>query len=83
VANNDTTTTIDGNGTGGRRLVTRASGGSAAIRELNIVHWWAMTRVGGGRQYKYQPMTGAAMAVKAASDKSVGDHMTLCNERQQ
>jgi len=58
--------TIDGNGTGGRRLAMRASGGSAAMRELNIAHWRA----------KYQPTTGAAKAVKAAGNESLGDCMT-------
>jgi len=75
--------TIDGNGTGGRRLATRASGGSAAMRELNITHWRAMTRSGSGRQCKYQPTTGAAKAVKAAGDESVGDRMTACDKQQQ
>jgi len=75
--------TIDGNGTGGRRLATIASRGGVALRELNITHWRVMTRSGGRRQCKYQPMTGAAKAVKAAGDESVGDHMTACDERQQ
>jgi len=44
----------------------RASGGSAAMRELNIAHWRA----------KYQPTTGAAKAVKAAGNESLGDCMT-------
>ena len=43
----------------------------------------AITRAGCGRQYKYQPTTGAAKAVKAAGDESVGDRMTACDERQQ
>jgi len=75
--------TFGGNGTGGRRLATRASGGSAAMRELNITHWQAMTRPGGERQCNYQPTTGAAKVVKAAGDESVGDRMTACDERQQ
>ena len=75
--------TIDGDGTGGRWLASRASGGSAVMRELNIAHWRAMTRSGGGHQCKYQPTNGAAKAVKATGDKSVGDCMTACDERQQ
>ena len=75
--------TNDGNGTGRQRLATRASGGSVAMRELNIAHWRAMTRSGGGRQFKYQPTTGAAKAVKAVGDESVGNRMTACNKCQQ
>jgi hypothetical protein len=46
------------------------------MRELNIAHWRAMTTL-------YQPTTGAAKAVKAAGDESVGDRMTACDKRQQ
>ena len=74
--------TINRNGTGRWQLATRVSGGSAAMRELNIAHWRAMTRSGSGQQCKYQPMTGAAKAVKVAGDESVIDRMTACDKRQ-